>query len=260
MNHLREQWKTAAGTVTLYRGMQLDWIEVGDDEEPEEAIEYWVKKYIWSGSDMEREISKNMNPVGSHWSTSYNVGRQYAEADSIYSDPPYGMTLCAGVILEAEVSTDDIMSIEEAERVLGDDTLREWHKQEQEKPVRPGAKLHITNAEFIFTRKGSEYDLENFSNPFSINVTAVGPSYERITYRPEDENGNKLPSRTIYMQDPKEITFKGVPALIGAEVEKDGTFAGTIEVSRRTHVIQLELVTKRTPMKMNMTYGELEPA
>ena len=70
----------------------------------------------------------------------------------------------------------------------------------------------------------------------------------RVTYR---EEGAKR-SRTMYLKNPVEVRFMGALALMGAEVDREQA------PLHRNHIVQLELVTKRTPVVMSKFYGRLE--
>lgn len=75
-------------------------------------------------------------------------------------------------------------------------------------------------------------------------------SYERI----------RVDGKTLILRDPKEITFLGVPALSGIEVDREGDEVAPRGVDMNQHVIQLALITRRTPLVMNLHYGTLEDA
>ena len=83
-------------------------------------------------------------------------------------------------------------------------------------------------------------------------------SIERVTYRPEGAR-----ARTMYLSDVRDITVAGEPALVGAEVDKDGSPVlpmGKDGESRRLHIVQLALVVRRTPVVMDNIYGEFVEA
>jgi len=52
----------------------------------------------------------------------------------------------------------------------------------------------------------------------------------------------------------------GGRVLTGTEVDREGGQIGTLEVSSRVHILDLNLVIKRVPMRLNLHYGELEEA
>lgn len=72
--------------------------------------------------------------------------------------------------------------------------------------------------------------------------------YERVTYRPE---GGR--ARTVYLEDPAEVTLLGEPCLTGTQVDRDGE---DLAVDRR-HVIATALIVRRVPLAMDLTYGTL---
>ena len=72
--------------------------------------------------------------------------------------------------------------------------------------------------------------------------------YERVTYRPEGASR----SRTVFLQDTVESDFLSAKVLRGQEVYKDGALAD------RMHIIEMDLIRKRTSMRMNLHCGELE--
>lgn len=75
---------------------------------------------------------------------------------------------------------------------------------------------------------------------------------ERVTYR--NERGV---ARTIYLEQVSEV---GGQLLTGIEVDKQGEEVAPRGVDERRHFISLELVTRRTPVRMNNIYGEYEDA
>lgn len=88
-------------------------------------------------------------------------------------------------------------------------------------------------------------------------------TYERITYR--QGRGH----RTVILEDPAEITIKGVPVVTGGEVDREGVAVEPGAAFLREHqavtgavryMIEREQITKRQPMVMNFRYGELEVA
>ena len=74
--------------------------------------------------------------------------------------------------------------------------------------------------------------------------------YERITYRDPDSGSQK----TLILEEAKVRPFgpNQTPVLIGEQVDKEGCDLD------HTHVIEVRLITKRTPMQMNFHYGWLE--
>lgn len=70
---------------------------------------------------------------------------------------------------------------------------------------------------------------------------------ERVTFHTE---GGR--SRTIYLEQVREMGL----LLTGIEVDKTGDEVAPRGVDERRHIIALELVTKRTPVRMDNIYGE----
>lgn len=81
-------------------------------------------------------------------------------------------------------------------------------------------------------------------------------TFERVTYRPVGER-----ARTIYLRDPQ--VSGSAESLIGEfltgiEVDREGTELAPKGVDERRHVISLPLVTRRVPVRVDLTYGTLE--
>lgn len=76
-------------------------------------------------------------------------------------------------------------------------------------------------------------------------------TYERVTYRPEGER-----ARTIYLHRPVEHG----PFLTGVEVNREGDEIGGKDHDARRHIIDLGLIVRRVPMRMDNIYGELVEA
>lgn len=74
--------------------------------------------------------------------------------------------------------------------------------------------------------------------------------YERITYKPE---GAKR-ARSVILEGVSESDA----LLSGTEVDRHGEYVGTLEVSRRLHVIDKTLVKRRVPLRLSLKYGEME--
>ena len=74
--------------------------------------------------------------------------------------------------------------------------------------------------------------------------------YERVTYRLE----GATTSKTMYLRNTSESTLMNAPVLLGSQVNKEGE---PLDVN---HVMELALIRKRTAMRMNNFYGELETA
>ena len=74
--------------------------------------------------------------------------------------------------------------------------------------------------------------------------------FERINYKPE---GTRR-SRWIVLETPTERKSPLGNVVIGQKVDTYGTHTG------HTYVISVELITKRTPMYRNQTFGRLERA
>lgn len=72
--------------------------------------------------------------------------------------------------------------------------------------------------------------------------------YERVTYRPEPGA-----ARTLILADPKVSAALGIPVLSGSEVDRDGCPLDRIQV------IDLTLIVRRTPLRMDLTYARLVP-
>lgn len=79
-------------------------------------------------------------------------------------------------------------------------------------------------------------------------------TFERITFKPEGATR----SRTIYLRNPIEINVIGSLAVTGVEVDRGGSQAGNLKVTERRHVISTLLISDRTPVVLNVKYGELE--
>lgn len=79
-------------------------------------------------------------------------------------------------------------------------------------------------------------------------------TYERVTYRPEGER-----ARSIYLHRPLVLENDlGKPTfLTGVEVNREGDEVAGKGFDERRHLIDLELVIRRVPMRMDMYYGEL---
>lgn len=74
--------------------------------------------------------------------------------------------------------------------------------------------------------------------------------YERVRYA----------GRTVILRNPRMIEFCGQPALAGIEVDQYGDEITPPGVDVRRRVISLDLITRRTPLVMDLTYAELRPA
>lgn len=81
-------------------------------------------------------------------------------------------------------------------------------------------------------------------------------TFEKISYRPAEGARTK----TIFLQDVRETTVLGHPAITGVEVAADGDEISGKGFDERTHIIQAALVVRRTPMVMDNTYGLLVEA
>jgi hypothetical protein len=81
-------------------------------------------------------------------------------------------------------------------------------------------------------------------------------TWERVTYRPEGATRSK----TIILRDPKVLGKVGgdFTILTGLEVNKEDEEVAPPGVDRREHIISFVLVRRRTPLRMNLKYGELE--
>lgn len=176
----------AAGKRTVYRGLQYDWIEISDydwlegydemntSEIQEAAVEHWIESGIYSYEDMEKLLREAGSHIGSHWTTYERVARQYANSASTTGGGDiYGYEdICVGVLLRAEVDESDILSHEEGAEVLRDSTILDWGDQEGEVPIRPGAPITITGAEFMFSSNSRFSDIESFDNDFNLRAVA----------------------------------------------------------------------------------------
>ncbi len=88
-------------------------------------------------------------------------------------------------------------------------------------------------------------------------------TYERVTFRTGKGR------RTVILQDVAEVTICGLPMLAGAQVDREGELVepdadylrahGAVTGTRR-FIVEIALITRRQPMAMNLTYGELCPA
>jgi hypothetical protein len=76
-------------------------------------------------------------------------------------------------------------------------------------------------------------------------------TYERVTFRPE---GGR--ARTVYLRHPA-VTGN---LLVGVEVDREGDGVSGRKFDERRHVISVELVVARVPMRMDNFYGELVEA
>ena len=81
-------------------------------------------------------------------------------------------------------------------------------------------------------------------------------TYERVTFR----TGEKTSRRTVLLRNPETATFADEPCLRGVEVNRSGEDLAPAGADQRLRIIALELIVRRTPMTMNLTYAELEPA
>jgi hypothetical protein len=70
----------------------------------------------------------------------------------------------------------------------------------------------------------------------------------------------RLDGKTLILRDPQESRLLGVTTLVGIEVDKFDVEVAPRGVDERQHIIEEAIITRRTPLKMNRTYGELEPA
>ena len=71
---------------------------------------------------------------------------------------------------------------------------------------------------------------------------------ERIRIAPVDVYGTPLRRRTLYI----EITKESDGWLTGQELDKEGNWDGVIQI------IDTSCIVKRTPVEMNLHYGEFE--
>lgn len=83
-------------------------------------------------------------------------------------------------------------------------------------------------------------------------------TWERVRFENDDDGR----AHTVILRDPHETTFMNTPCLSGIEVdeENDELVPRGLTVDQRYRVIQLDLIIKRTPLKMNNHYGMLEDA
>lgn len=77
-------------------------------------------------------------------------------------------------------------------------------------------------------------------------------TYERIRYT--DETGGK----TIILRNPIEVKILGAPCVSGIKVNVEGEEVAPRGVDSLQQIIDLKLVTKRTPLKFNNHDGTLE--
>lgn len=73
-------------------------------------------------------------------------------------------------------------------------------------------------------------------------------TYERVRF-----NG-----RTVILRDPVELEAFGVRVLSGVHVDLEGSEVAPAGVDERRHIIELALITRRTPMRMSTRYATLE--
>lgn len=78
------------------------------------------------------------------------------------------------------------------------------------------------------------------------------PKYVRVRFH--SDNGRK---QTVYLRDPQDVTFGG-PCLRGYEVTREGDDVHGKGFDERLRLIAYSLIDEVTPMRMNLTYAELE--
>lgn len=65
--------------------------------------------------------------------------------------------------------------------------------------------------------------------------------------------------KNLILRDVTRITFLGAECVTGIEVNKEGDEVRPAGADERQHIIQVTLIKRTTPMKMNLKYAELEP-
>ena len=70
----------------------------------------------------------------------------------------------------------------------------------------------------------------------------------------------RVNGRTRILRDPQESRLLGVTTLVGIEVDKFDNEIAPAGVDERKHIIEIGIITRRVPLKMNRHYGELETA
>lgn len=73
-------------------------------------------------------------------------------------------------------------------------------------------------------------------------------TYERI----------RFDGRTIILRDVVETTVFGITCISGVHVDAEGNEIAPADADERRHIIEAGLVTRRTPMRMNVHYATLE--
>ena len=67
-------------------------------------------------------------------------------------------------------------------------------------------------------------------------------------------DGKPLPARTVTIR----VLSESAQFLSGLRVDKNGEPVGPVGVDEVREMIALEAITKRTPLRLNLHYGELE--
>lgn len=70
----------------------------------------------------------------------------------------------------------------------------------------------------------------------------------------------RVNGKTLILRDPQESRLLGITTLVGVEVDKFDNEVAPVGVDERRHIIEEAAITRRTPLTMNRTYGELEAA
>jgi hypothetical protein len=81
-------------------------------------------------------------------------------------------------------------------------------------------------------------------------------TWERITFKLVEDGRRK----TVILRNPVPVTLGGGSCVSGIEVDAEDQEVAPAGVDERRRIISLDLVTKRTAMRQNLTYGTLERA
>jgi hypothetical protein len=106
-------------------------------------------KKIYRGVEVSKKtkVIKDDAPIGKHWSYDDKVAKSFTGTPK---SPNYDKK---NVLIEAEVDTKDILKGKKAKEVL---ESRNYRKQENEVPIKPGAKVKVTKIISTNTRKSGE--------------------------------------------------------------------------------------------------------
>lgn len=93
--------------------------------------------------------------------------------------------------------------------------------------------------------EGGDWELNQLGH--DLDFGRETPALVRI------KGGRALYENSVFLRDVTE----GPLVLSGTEVGRDGGQSGTLKVSKRTHVIDKALVSKRVPCYLDLHYGLL---